>query len=73
MPYQSSNMASQIFYVSLGAKILRNGRTTTDFSKFKSSCQTCTLKFDVSQPAFTCSKLTVETLEHNVKYVQSKQ
>ena len=24
-----------------------------------------------SQPAFTCSKLTIETLEHGVKYVQS--
>ena len=25
----------------------------------------------VSQPAFTCSKLTIETLEQGVKYVQS--
>ena len=24
-----------------------------------------------SQPAFTCSKLTIETLEEGVKYVQS--
>ena len=24
-----------------------------------------------TQPAFTCSKLTIETLEQNVKYVQS--
>ena len=24
-----------------------------------------------SQPAFTCSKLTIETLEKGVKYVQS--
>ena len=24
-----------------------------------------------SQPAFTCSKLTIETLEQGVKYVQS--
>ena len=24
-----------------------------------------------TQPAITCSKLTVETLEHGVKYVQS--
>ena len=24
-----------------------------------------------TQPAFTCSKLTIETLEHGVKYVQS--
>ena len=24
-----------------------------------------------AQPAITCSKLTIETLEHGVKYVQS--
>ena len=28
-------------------------------------------KIDTSQPAFTCSKLTIETLEQGVKYVQS--
>ena len=27
--------------------------------------------FDHSQSAFTCSKLTIETLEQGVKYVQS--
>ena len=27
--------------------------------------------FDSSQPAFTCSKLTIETLEQGVKYLQS--
>ena len=26
-----------------------------------------------SQPAFTCSKLTIETVEQIVKYVQSQQ
>ena len=26
---------------------------------------------DTSQPAITCSKLTIETLEQGVKYVQS--
>ena len=26
---------------------------------------------DLSQPAFTCSKLTIEILEQGVKYVQS--
>ena len=26
---------------------------------------------NLSQPAFTCSKLTIETLEQGVKYVQS--
>ena len=25
----------------------------------------------IPQPAFTCSKLTIETLEQGVKYVQS--
>ena len=28
-------------------------------------------KLELSQPAFTCSKLTIETLEQGVKYVQS--
>ena len=28
-------------------------------------------KFLATQPAITCSKLTVETLEQDVKYVQS--
>ena len=26
---------------------------------------------NITQPAFTCSKLTIETLEQGVKYVQS--
>ena len=29
------------------------------------------LDFDQTQSAFTCSKLTIETLELDVKYVQS--
>ena len=29
------------------------------------------LSFTISQSAFTCSKLTIETLEQGVKYVQS--
>ena len=28
-------------------------------------------KFDIIQPAITCTKLTMETLEQGVKYVQS--
>ena len=28
---------------------------------------------NISQPAFTCSKLTIETLEQGVKYAQSQQ
>ena len=27
----------------------------------------------ITQPAILCSKLTIETLEQGVKYVQSKQ
>ena len=29
------------------------------------------LFYEVTQPVFTCSKLTIETLEQGVKYVQS--
>ena len=29
------------------------------------------LDFIITQPTFTCSKLTIETLEQGVKYVQS--
>ena len=29
------------------------------------------IKQTISQPAITCSKLTIETLEQGVKYVQS--
>ena len=31
----------------------------------------CTFKVISSQPAITCSKLTIEALEQGVKYVQS--
>ena len=31
----------------------------------------CTIWQGISQPAITCSKLTIETLEQGVKYVQS--
>ena len=29
------------------------------------------IELDTSQPVFTCSKLTIETLEQGVKYVKS--
>ena len=29
------------------------------------------MRLDITQPAFTWSKLTIKTLEHGVKYVQS--
>ena len=31
----------------------------------------CFQEFGLSQPAIKCSKLTIETLEHGVKFVQS--
>ena len=31
-----------------------------------------TFQLRVNQPAFTCSKLAIETLEQDVKYVQSQ-
>ena len=37
----------------------------------KRSCISCVLDSGGSQPAFTSSKLTIETLEQGVKYVQS--
>ena len=31
------------------------------------------VSLDPNQPAITCRKLTIETLENNEKYVQSQQ
>ena len=46
--------------------------TETLFSKNKNVLVTETLlSEEYSQLAFTCSKLTIETLERDVKYVQS--
>ena len=42
MPYITSNMPSKIFYSSLGAEILRIGRTTNDFDQFKFSSKKIT-------------------------------
>ena len=42
MPYITSNMPSKIFYSSLGAEILRIGRTTNDFGRFKLSSKKIT-------------------------------
>ena len=36
--------------------------------KLEVEMKACTI---FTQPAFTCSKLTIETLEQGVKYVQS--
>ena len=44
----------------------------TAFSKEQSKLSTSTVYHQhYSQPAITCSKLTIETLEQGVKYVQS--
>ena len=40
----------------------------TDFLNFDNICHVILKK---TQPAITCSKLTIETLEQGVKYVQS--
>ena len=37
---------------------------------FSDQAQKCMTKF-YTQPAITCSKITIETLEQGVKYVQS--
>lgn len=44
MSYLSSNVPFKIKDASLRAKILRIGRTITDFNKFKTSCQTLILR-----------------------------
>ena len=41
---------------------------TVDLVKEKVKCNRAKL---TSQPAFSCSKLTIKTLEQEVKYVQS--
>ena len=46
--------------------------TRKNFIKNESSSTSkLALKHQTPQPAFTCSKLTIETLEQGVKYVQS--
>ena len=47
----------------------------TYFSNFQKLSEACCEKIKgpvvYTQPVFTCSKLTIETLEQGVKYVQS--
>ena len=40
-------------------------------SKTTVDCSKIAVGIGLSQPAITCSKLTIETLENGVKYVQS--
>ena len=44
---------------------------TTNFLSFFYRSYTCYIYILISQSAITCSKLTIETLEQGVKYVQS--
>ena len=39
----------------------------------KDPSKTLKITLTISHPGFTCSKLTLETLEQGVKYVQSQQ
>ena len=41
------------------------------YQKYKLLIFTKSVSYDLSQPAIACSKLTIETLEQGVKYVQS--
>ena len=51
---------------------LGGGRYTTHIlSKLRSIKLSPVTKTGISQPTITCSKLTIETLEQGVKYVQS--
>ena len=52
----------------VGCEVCKNILKTDTFTC--SNDQT-TYKINHTQPAFTCSKLTIETLEQGVKYVQS--
>ena len=63
MPYLSSNATSKIFHASLGAKILRIGRTTTDFGKFKLSCATL-----ISELSWKSNQQTMSNEQCLVKY-----
>ena len=44
--------------------------TSSVFTEFE-QVTICWLMRDITEPAFTCSKLTIEILEQEVKYVQS--
>ena len=42
-----------------------------NISNFPLIAVNCNISCNSTQPAITCSKLTIETLEQGVKYVQS--
>ena len=39
--------------------------------EFYNTLSCCIYEYEYAQPAIACSKLTIETLEQGVKYVQS--
>ena len=49
----------------------RGSRRCADSFPTNFFCNNSKIKKALSQPAFICSKLTIETLEQGVKYVQS--
>ena len=50
---------------------LNAGKTELVFFTSPKNQLDCDLKIKLTQPTFTCSMLTIETLEQGVKYVQS--
>ena len=69
----TSNILS--YYLAVAILALSNGRLVEDMVKFigtfLSSSNKVKLGGACTQPAIQCSKLTIETLEQGVKYVQS--
>ena len=58
-------------------KLLQRQKTQRNWDSFylrlvrRLNTTTSKLRYKLTQPAITCSKLTIETLEQGVKYVQS--
>ena len=69
-----SYSAANKFYSSAGHHEQKNKKTgQIKFSEvtIKQQTKLSSIQHSLSQPTFTCSKLTLETLEQGVKYVQS--
>ena len=56
--------------IKISVNFLSSNGIVTGRVKFSKS-NNCEQILVITQPAFTCSKLTIETLEQGVKYVQS--
>ena len=61
----------------MGQKLMQQFQEETNKGKWGKNCgfsqKPENHKWMITQPAITCSKLTIETLEQSVKYVQSWQ